>query len=394
MKITNSIGVLQSILLSIFLLTSSVLFVNKSFAAEDAAEKEQAKLKLEQLQQKIRKAKNNLHTNKKRYNQAAKQLKNIEQNVANISAELRALKKKLAIAGKELDLLKIEQRQLNRNKVKQKKALAKQIRAAYGNGKEEYLKLLLNQDDPAEFGRMLGYFSYLNKARSKEINQLTKTVKRLTQIVVDIEKRKVQLSGLATKAQRKIVQLEKQQKKRKKVAQRWQKKVNSSGKRLSSLLADEKELETIIKTVREAIEVFMPGERLSGLSKLKKKLRWPVKGKIKSHFGKKRYSGRMRWKGVLLTAKEGNSVHSISSGRVVFADWLRGYGLMMIIDHGKKYLTLYGHNQTLLKKVGDWIEPGEVISLVGNTGGQETSALYFEIRYNNKPVNPALWCVK
>ncbi len=203
---------------------------------------------------------------------------------------------------------------------------------------------------------------------------------------------KRQLSKLAQDGQQKIAQLQQQQQKRKAIATRWQMKVNQSDKRLTSLLANEKELQTIIDTVREAIEVYMANENLQGLGRLKRKLRWPIKGKMTSKFGSKRHLGQMRWKGVLIEAAEGKPVHSISSGRVVFADWLRGYGLLMIVDHGKKYMTLYGHNQTLLKSVGDWIEPGEVISLVGNTGGQAKSALYFEVRYKNKPVNPALWC--
>lgn len=362
-----------------------------AYAAEPA-NKEQARAQLKQLQQKIFKAKTNLEANEKRYNRAAKELKEIEQNVAKLSADLRDIKKNLGAAGKELDSLKTQQRQLNRNKDTQKQALAKQIRSAYGNGKEEYIKLLLNQDDPAELGRMLAYFGYLNEARSQEIYQLNRTFEQLSQVAIDIGIRKRQLSAFAREAQEKISELEKQQQQRKKIALRWQQKVNTSDKRLSSLLADEKELQTIIDTVREAIEVFMKGERLQGLGKLKKKLRWPVKGKLQSRFGAQRHSGQMRWKGVMLAADEGKSVHSISSGRVVFADWLRGYGLMMIVDHGQKYLTLYGHNQTLLKKVGDWIEAGEVISLVGNTGGQAKAGLYFEIRYKNKPVNPARWC--
>jgi septal ring factor EnvC (AmiA/AmiB activator) len=354
--------------------------------------KAEAKIQLKDLKKKIRKAKDNLQANSKRYNQAALELIKVEKEIAKISSELRSVEKKLAATGERLDRLKKQQKTLLNDKRSQKLALAKQIRAAYGNGKEEYIKLLLNQDDPAEFGRMLGYFEYLNKARSREINQITKTFKELAQVATEIAESKKTLSKLAQDGQQKIAQLQQQQQKRKAIATRWQMKVNQSDKRLTSLLANEKELQTIIDTVREAIEVYMANENLQGLGRLKRKLRWPIKGKMTSKFGSKRHLGQMRWKGVLIEAAEGKPVHSISSGRVVFADWLRGYGLLMIVDHGKKYMTLYGHNQTLLKSVGDWIEPGEVISLVGNTGGQAKSALYFEVRYKNKPVNPALWC--
>jgi len=363
-----------------------------SIYAATTTNKAEAKVQLKSLKKKIRKAKDTLQANSKRYNQAAKELIKIEKDVAKISSELRAVEKKLAKNGEELDDLKTQQKKLIKDKRSQKSALAKQIRAAYGNGKEEYIKLLLNQNDPAEFGRMLGYFEYLNKARSKEITQITATFTQLAKVAIEISESKKTLSKLAKQGQEKIKQLQVQQQKRKAIAKRWQLKVNQSDKRLSSLLANETELQSIIDTVREAIEVFMANENLLGLGKLKRKLRWPLKGKITSKFGTRRHLGQMRWKGVMIAAAEGKPVHAISSGRVVFSDWLRGYGLLMIVDHGKKYMTLYGHNQTLLKSVGDWIEPGEVISLAGNTGGQAKSALYFEIRYKNKPVNPALWC--
>jgi len=360
--------------------------------AASPANKAEAKLQLKNLQKIIKHAKSTLHANSKRYNKAAKELIKVEKKVAQISFELRAVEKKLAKNGQQLVALKKQQKKLIRDKRSQKQALAKQIRAAYGSGKEEYIKLLLNQDDPAEFGRMLGYFEYLNKARSKEITQISNTFAELATVAIDIAEHKKSLSKLAKQGRLKINQLQHQQNKRQAIAKRWQIKVNQSDQRLSLLLANEKELQTIIDTVREAIEVYMPSENLVGLAKLKRKLRWPVKGKLVSKFGARRHQGQMRWKGVVIQVAEGKSVHSISSGRVVFSDWLRGYGLLMIVDHGKKYLTLYGHNQTLLKSVGDWIEPGEVISLAGNTGGQAKSALYFEIRYKNKPVNPALWC--
>ncbi len=367
-------------------------FKNLDLQAAAAANKTEAKIQLKNLQKKIKKAKSTLHANSKRYDQAAKELIKVEKKVAKISSELRSVEKKLATNGERLDALRKQQKKLINDKRSQKLALAKQIRAAYGNGKEEYIKLLLNQNDPAEFGRMLGYFEYLNKARSQEIIQITETFSQLAQVAIDIAESKKKLSKLAKAGQIKIKELQQQQQKRKAIVKRWQLKVNQSDQRLTSLLANEKELQTIIDTVREAIEVYMPSENLVGLGKLKRKLRWPVKGKMASKFGTRRHLGQMRWKGVVIETSEGKPVHSISSGRVVFSDWLRGYGLLMIVDHGKKYMTLYGHNQTLLKTVGDWIEPGEVISLAGNTGGQSKSALYFEIRYKNKPVNPALWC--
>lgn len=378
------------ILLCIFLLQFSI----EPGLAETTVKpsKAEAQRQLKALKNKIKKARTNLQANKSRYSNAVNQLKNIEKEVAIASAKLVKVKRQLKAVSKKLDSLNTRKTALFKNKLRQQKALAQQLRAAYGTGNEEYLKLLLNQTDPVELGRMLTYFSYLNEARSKEITALSETLTALKKVSVEIDQQRARLDRLLQQRQKQVAILDKKQRQRKKIADNWQSKVVSSDSRLSSLLANEKELQSIIDAVREAIEVFMPGELLKGLGRLKRKLRWPVAGKIIRKYGSSRHSGNMRWHGVLISAREGKSVHAISSGRVVFSDWLRGYGLLLIIDHGEKYLTLYGHNQTLLKQVGDWVEPGEVISLVGNTGGQGKAALYFEMRHKNKPVNPAFWC--
>jgi len=355
------------------------------------ASKAEARKELKRLKNKITKARNNLSANRSRYTKAVSELKGIEKEVASSSAILRKVKKQLAKAGKKLDDLNSQKKKLLIKKIQQQKAFSQQLRAAYGTGNEEYLKLLLNQTDPIELGRMLNYFQYFNQARSNEIAALSKTLSSLKRISIEINLERTRLDSLLKHRKKQTIDLRRKQKQRKEIAVRWQQKVKNSGIRLSSLVANEKELQSIIDAVREAIEVFMRSESLKGLAGLKKKLKWPVSGKIIKKYGNSKYAGKLRWHGVLIRAKEGKSVHAISSGRVVFSDWLRGYGLLMIIDHGENYLTLYGHNQTLLKQIGDWVEPGEVISLVGNTGGQAKAALYFEMRYKNKPVNPSLW---
>jgi len=354
--------------------------------------KEQAQKQLVALKQKIKKTRRSLVANKKRYNLAVNQLQQIEKNVALASSELRHVKIELANSASKLERLQKKQKKLDILKIKQQQVLGNQFRSAYGSGDEEYLKLILNQEDPQELSRMLGYFSYLNKARTHQIKLLTETLIQIKNTSSDIEFENKNLKVLLKQHKKKISQLAKLQKKQKRITSRWQLRVKSTHKKLDNFKANEKELQTIIDTVRKAIEVFMSGESLQGLSRLKKKLKWPVYGKIIKKFGRRRNNSSLRWHGVFIQSKQGRAVHAIRSGRVVFSDWLRGYGLLLILDHGKKYLTLYGHNQALLKHTGDWVEPGEVISLVGNTGGQEKMGLYFEMRHNNKPVNPAIWC--
>ena len=129
-----------------------------------------------------------------------------------------------------------------------------------------------------------------------------------------------------------------------------------------------------------------------GLSKLKGKLNWPTTGKLKDIYGKKRKTGRVRWNGVMIMARAGQDVKAVSHGRVAFAEFLRGYGLLLILDHGDGYMSLYGHNQTIYKEIGEWVETGETIASIGTSRGKKHSGLYFEIRYNGKPSNPVRWC--
>ena len=163
------------------------------------------------------------------------------------------------------------------------------------------------------------------------------------------------------------------------------------------MLDDQRQLERVVKVITENLphtDAGLDVIRQTPFGKLKGKLVWPALGKVKRLFGKKRQSGRLRWKGVLIEARQGNNVRAVAAGRVAYADWLRGYGLLLIIDHGDGYMSLYGHNESLFKETGDWVSAGDVIASVGKSGGRKLSSLYFEIRHKGKPVNPTRWCKK
>ena len=162
-----------------------------------------------------------------------------------------------------------------------------------------------------------------------------------------------------------------------------------NSKQLLTKLVEEEE--NLISALQQLAQLSKPDEELNGLSQLKRKLAWPVKGRINRSFGSKK-QGYLKWKGVLMAAPVGRQVKTIHNGTVLFADWLKGYGLVTVIDHGQGYMSLYGHNQTLLKSVGERVETGEPIALVGQSGGQLRPGLYFEIRYRGQAVNPKKWC--
>jgi septal ring factor EnvC (AmiA/AmiB activator) len=275
----------------------------------------------------------------------------------------------------------------------QKHVLELLVKAAYGMGRNEKLKLMLNQQDPALSGRVMVYYDYFNKSRLKEISKINLDLRQLRDLEAQrlkeaalleekLEKRKLErIVLLETKTERKALLV----------------KINgqfaSKKQQLSRYKASEKRLKSLISSLQQTMDDF-PFEEgaVKEFARLKGKLPWPTKGKLVKKFGAQR--SESKWDGVLIRAKEGANIRVVTRGRVVYADWLRGYGLLTIIDHGKGYMTLYAFNQSLYKSVGDWVDAGTIIASVGQSGGQTDTGLYFGIRKKGKPVNPVKWCRK
>jgi septal ring factor EnvC (AmiA/AmiB activator) len=240
-------------------------------------------------------------------------------------------------------------------------------------------------------GRVLTYYDYLNKSRIKEMDELSDAVRSLADVQARITGEINTLNQLAQTQEKESVRLNQAKAKRVKALSALQRDIADDEKRLAALLLDEKNLSNVVAQVDQVVrDVQLPKQ--SSFAQLKGRLGWPARGDLVQRFGDERFQGRMRWNGVLIGATEGAEVQVIFPGRIVFADWLRGFGLMTIVDHGSGYMSLYGHNQSLGKQVGDWVEAGEVIATVGNSGGHGDQGLYFEIRHKGKAVDPRTWC--
>jgi len=295
--------------------------------------------------------------------------------------ELKATKQKIA----ELEKRKIT---LIAQKQHQEQLLAQQLRAAYSTGHHDYIKLLLNQENPAKVQRTVTYYNYLNAAKIKEIEQFQATLSALLEVTTEHQEKVASLRKLKEQQNEQKLALQHSKKQQAKTLALLSKELLSSTQQLAKLETEEDDLVAALKKLESLVQAQY---NLTGLSKLRKKLRWPVKGNLVRSFGSQK-QGYLTWKGVLMTAPLGRQVQTIHNGTVLFADWLKGYGLVTVIDHGDGYMSLYGHNQTLLKNVGDQVETGEPIALIGQSGGQNRPSLYFEIRYRGKAVNPKLWC--
>jgi len=301
------------------------------------------------------------------------------------------------------------------------KELSGYVKAAYAIGQQEKLKLILNQENPALSGRMMAYHGYWNKIRLQRLAEIKESVKRLNQLTEEQEKETELLESDLEQKKQEQNALDEFRVQRSRLLDRLADDFSSQEQQLNQLIESENKLEDLIGNLQaeedkvpetswtevltdpfDNREASSDGGELSteeelpvaevAFSSLKGKLPWPVKGRITTSTG----SGQLESMrdGVLIDAGEGAEIRAVTAGKVVYSEWLRGYGLLMIIDHGNGYMTLYAFNQSLYKKVGDRVRTGDVIASVGQSGGRSRSGLYFGIRQNGKPVDPVQWCSK
>ncbi|NWB67161.1 murein hydrolase activator EnvC [Pseudomonas sp. I8001] len=376
-----------------------------------------------------------------------KDLRGTETEMGKLEKQVQELQKELKKSESELERLDAEKKKLQSARVEQQRLIAIQARAAYQNGRQEYLKLLLNQQNPEKFARTLTYYDYLSKARLEQLKSFNETLRQLANVEQEIANQQSQLLDRKTALDSQRDELDKVRKERQQALAKLNDDVKARDAKLQAREQDQADLGKVLKTIeetlarqareaeqarqkallaqqeaekkreREAAEavasattdapaprkparaapgplVSSAGESFGGpFASARGKLPWPVDGRLLARFGETRGDDtRAKWDGVMISAGAGTQVHAIHGGRVVFADWLRGAGLLVILDHGNGYLSLYGHNQTLLKAAGDVVKAGESISTVGNSGGQDTPALYFAIRQQGRPSDPAQWC--
>ena len=329
-----------------------------------------------------------------RYGDVAASLRSIEDQIKSTTAGLDKIRKEINSYQGQIDKLDRE--------------LAGQVKAAYALGQQDKLKLMLNQQDPALSSRMMVYYEYLNKSRLEKLANLQQTVKYLDQLDKDKQTETELLEKNLAKKRSEQAALDEVRKERNGLVSKINGAVYSEQDQLSLLKESENKLISLIQTLEneednsyqesaktdessgipENTESF---PRLTGdFATLKGKLPLPVRGKLASMFDSP--ASETTWKGVLINAKEGAEVKAVIKGKVAYAGTLKGYGLLIIIEHDKQYMSLYAFNQSLFKHKGDNVEAGDVIASVGQSGGRTKPGLYFEIRQNGKPVDPLLWC--
>ena len=276
---------------------------------------------------------------------------------------------------------------------RESEALAEQVRAAHMSGGQERIKLLLNQRDPATLGRLLRYYEYFNDFRAKNIQVVAGHINELSVLRSQVAAEEARLAALAKERYAELTKLSFAQDKRQELLASLKNRMANEGREVEMLAAQEKDLARLIDELTSILSDY-PIRSENPFSEHKGKLTWPVAGTLLHDFGQPRVSDRLKWNGVVLAAPRGREVRAVYHGRVIFADWLSGLGLLVIVDHGEGYMTLYGYNESTLKTAGDWVAPGDVIATVGDSGGQARAALYFELRRGTQPLNPRQWITR
>jgi septal ring factor EnvC (AmiA/AmiB activator) len=271
--------------------------------------------------------------------------------------------------------------------------LAEQVRAAYMSGSQEKIKLLLNQRDPATLGRLMAYYRYFSDYRADNISAVMEEIRKLSELRGQIAAEEARLASLSSKRYAELTALGSSQQERQSLLHSLKSKIASEGKEVQRLAAQEQDLTRLIAELTSILSDY-PISSEAPFSEHKGRLTWPVAGTLIHDFGQPRVGGDIKWNGVVLAAPRGREVRAVYHGRIAFADWLAGMGLLVIVDHGEGYMTLYGYNETILKDAGDWVAPGDVIATVGDSGGQQRSSVYFELRQGTRPIDPRQWVTR
>jgi len=399
-------------------------FLLSAFVHEGSAEIPEKNEELTEVQSGIKAADQNMRRIQLKKNTLNTQLGEVEKLYGRTAALLKTLQGQVEQKRQNLNKIRQEKQSLQDEVAKQNKELEGQIKAAYAMGQKEQLKLLLNQQDPALASRMLVYYDYLNKARLTKLAGISESIQHLERLGKLQEQETELLEKNLEQKKTEQIAVDSVRKRRSELLTQLKSDFSSNEQQIIHLKESENKLKNLVsslqrstndltfeieqtKKLHKAAEVSSePGKDLpdskddfselkGDFSELKGQLPWPVKGRLTNKFGSARAeSTESIWDGVLIDASEGTEIRAITSGKVVYSDWLRGYGLLIIIDHGKGYMTLYAFNQSVYRQVGEWVDVGEVIASVGQSGGRSHPGLYFGIRNKGKPVDPLEWCRK
>ena len=343
---------------------------------------------LEKLRAQISSVRAELHREQQRADSLTQELQRLDEDIGSAAAGVQELEATIEAHRDRIAALRARYERMTGQLERQRDHLARELVAAYALGRDRYLRLMLNQQEPDRLERVQVYYEYFSAARGRRIQQSMQALKSIDALAQRLQAELAELGQLKRQRLAKRKDLRGDRRQRAVLLQRLRRRMADRGQRLQHLKADAAALAKLVQRLRTLADIPADRSQERPFRVRKGELAWPLTGKL---IAPDRAEAGTQWHGVFIAAAEGSGVQAVASGRVVFADWLRGLGLLMIIDHGRGYMTLYGHNQSLYKALGDWVEAGEIIATAGVSGGENRAGLYFEVRVHGKPDNPLAW---
>ena len=377
-----------------------VLLASPAAQAAEAGTKEK---ELRELRGRIEALQKSLAESEESKSEAADALRESERAISETNRALRELGEQTREINRRLAEIEADSRRGEEELKSQQTLLARLLYQQYLGGQAEPLKLLLNREDPNDIARRLHYFGYVSRARAQLIESTRRNIARLQQLTEDARKQAQELAAVTAESKALRARLEREKRARGQVLTRISRDIQRQRREIGTLKRDENRLAQLVERLAKLMarskppprvrneRVPQPGAAEGMFPDLKGKLNLPVRGELANRFGSPRADGGVVWKGLFIAARPGEEVRAIADGRVVFADWLRGFGNLLIVDHGDAYMSLYGNNEALYKRVGDEIRAGDPVAAVGASGGNVDSGLYFELRHQGRPLDPLDW---
>jgi septal ring factor EnvC (AmiA/AmiB activator) len=356
------------------------------------SDEEKTRDQLQQLEREIKRINWEISSASNKRSKLQEQLRTAEIELGKLRRNVADNQREVASGKAELTVLEQRRNSLEEDRSQQQARIALELKSAWQMGREGQLKVLLKQESPDTVARTMAYYRYFFRARNTLLEQYRKTMLELQALGERIDNTLIQLDKRRRALTIQRSKLARAQANREKAVAALSASIEDKGTQLKQKEGNRKKLESLLSAIEEAVGKLELPSNYQPIKNARGKMPWPLGGKPSNSFGRSRNEGKMRWQGITIPAREGATVKAIHHGRVVYADWLRGSGLLLIIDHGDGYMSLYAHNQSLLKDVGEWVTADTPISTAGSTGGQDSTALYFEIRHNGKPTDPAKWC--
>lgn len=370
----------------------AVTIYGAAFAAEEAAKDPAPEEQLTQVNAAISQIEDWLNSAANNRTSLETELRETTQQIAETSAAISSNQASITALEAELEQLEVRSAELEAARAVQQDLVKRAVRASYMSGRESYLKLLLNQEDPSLSARMMRYYTAFNAERLARIQTFRATLEELEVTTSSIAEASQALLSRQDELDAQVAALNDSRAGRQTLLKQLDADIAARSGELEQLTEDRARVEELIKQINDAIASIPPPEQLTPFSEARGRMPWPVNGRALNNFGESYSDGNLHRQGIVLAADAGSPVRAVHPGRVVFSDWLRGSGLLVVVDHGDGYLSLYANNQTLVKNTGDWVNRGEAVATAGDNGGMNQPGIYFEIRRHGEALDPAAWC--